>query len=82
MRRSRSRKWRVLNRTVFFIIGATMMMTWGLFLGLRLHREASTDYDRVMASCITDRNQQAAPPVAKDAATIAVDCAHNTLHGQ
>jgi hypothetical protein len=81
IRKGRSRKRRFLNRTVLLIIVATIV-TWGLFLVLRLNREASTDYDRIMADCIRDRNQKTPPAVARDAAAIATDCARNTRSGQ
>jgi hypothetical protein len=79
MRRGRSRKWRLLNRNVLLIVVATIM-AWGLFLGLRINRESSTAYDRDMANCITYQNQKSPHPVAGDAATIATDCARNTLN--
>ena len=81
MRRRGSRKWRFFNRNMILIVVA-IMMTWGIFLVLRLNREVSTDYDRAMARCITDRNQAATPPIASNAASIAVDCAHNTLEAR
>ena len=80
IRRVRPRKWRNWNRNVLLVIIVITMTVWGLFLVLRLNREAPTDYDRVMAKCITDRNQKTTPPAAGDAATIATDCARNTLN--
>ena len=65
---------------LFIIVAA--MMAWGLFLVLRLNREASTDYDRVMANCITDQNKKTPHPKAGDTVTIATDCARHTLEGQ
>jgi hypothetical protein len=53
---------------------AVTVIAWAAFFIFQFYHDSNSDFQRVMANCIQDRNKTAAPSSGEDASAAAMAC--------